>query len=179
MSNSLEPHGLGLTRLLCPWDFPGKGPGMGFHLLLQRIFPTQGSNWGLLHCRQTLYHLSHQGSQHYISCPKAGCRGFPGGASGKESACQCKRHKRHEFDPWVGTIPWRRAWQPTPVFLPGKSYGQRSLAGYSPQDHEELDRTEHTQSRMSPLFLSKCALAWKTSPCFSREGSLHLTVKQS
>ena len=54
-------------------------------------------------------------------------KGFPGGASGKELSCQCRRHKRHRFDPWVGRIPWRRAWQPTPVFLPGQSYGQRSL----------------------------------------------------
>ena len=53
--------------------------------------------------------------------------GFPGGASGKESTCQCRRHKRHGFDPWVRKIPWRRAWQPTPVFLPGESHGQRSL----------------------------------------------------
>ena len=41
--------------------------------------------------------------------------------SGKESACQCRRHKRHGFDPWVGKIPWRRGWQPTPFFLPGES----------------------------------------------------------
>ena len=39
----------------------------------------------------------------------------------KEAACQCRRHKRHGFDPWVGKIPWRRAWQPTPVFLTGES----------------------------------------------------------
>ena len=44
---------------------------------------------------------------------------FPGGASGKESAYQYRRHKRHRFDPWVGTIPWRRKWQPTLIFLPG------------------------------------------------------------
>jgi len=42
------------------------------------------------------------------------------------------RHKRHRFDPWVGKILWRRAWQPTPFFLPGDSLGQRSLVGYSP-----------------------------------------------
>ena len=47
------------TRLLCPWDFPGKNTGVGCHCLLQRIFPTQGSNPGLLHCRQMLYRLSH------------------------------------------------------------------------------------------------------------------------
>ena len=58
--------------------------------------------------------------------------GSPGGASGKEAACTCRRHRRRAFDPWVGKIPWRRARQPTPVFLPGESHGQRSLAGYSP-----------------------------------------------
>ena len=69
--------------------------------------------------------------------------GFPGGAS-KESACQRRRHKRHVFDPWVRKIPRRRAWQPTSVFLPGESHGQRSLAGYSPCGCKESDRTEVT-----------------------------------
>ena len=59
-------------------------------------------------------------------------KSFPGGASDKESACQCRRRKRHGFNPWVRKIPWRRAWQPTSVFLPRESHGQRSLAGYSP-----------------------------------------------
>jgi len=45
--------------------------------------------------------------------------GFPRGASGKEPACQRRRHKKLKFDPWVGKIAWRRSWQPTPVFLPG------------------------------------------------------------
>ena len=54
---------------------------------------------------------------------------WSGGISGKESACQYRRYKRCRFDPWVGKIPWRRAWQPTPVFLPGESHGQRSLGG--------------------------------------------------
>ena len=60
--------------------------------------------------------------------------GFPGVLDGKESACS------------VGNlgwkIPWRRAWQPTPVSLPGESHGQRSLVGYSPWGHKESDRTE-------------------------------------
>ena len=47
--------------------------------------------------------------------------GFSGGTSGKEPTCQCRRHKGCGFDPWVGKIPWRRTWQPTPVFLPGES----------------------------------------------------------
>ena len=62
--------------------------------------------------------------------------GFPGGASGKESACQCRRYKRQRFYPWVRKIPWSRKWHPTPVFLPGKFHQQRSLAGYSPWGHK-------------------------------------------
>ena len=79
--------------------------------------------------------------------------GFPGGTSGKEPACQCRRCKRCWFDVWVGKMPWRRARQPTPSFLPGKSHGQRSLVGYSLQGHNESDMTEvtqhiHTQARV-------------------------------
>ena len=70
--------------------------------------------------------------------------GFPGSTSGKGPACQCRRSKRYEFDPWVGKVPWRRAWQPTPVFLPGESHGQRSLVGYSPWGRKELDTSETT-----------------------------------
>ena len=58
--------------------------------------------------------------------------GSPGGAGGKEPTRQCRRGQRRGFDPWIGKIPWRRAWQPTPVFLPGEFHGQRSLEGYSP-----------------------------------------------
>ena len=61
VSNSLQPHGLEPTRFLCPWDSPGKNTGVGFHSLLQGISLTQGSNPGLLHCRQ-IFTLSHQGS---------------------------------------------------------------------------------------------------------------------
>ena len=59
--NSLQPHGLQPARLLCPCHSPGKNTGVGCHALLQGVFPTQGSNPGLLDCRQILYHLSHQG----------------------------------------------------------------------------------------------------------------------
>ena len=62
--------------------------------------------------------------------------------SGKESTCQCRRCKRHGFDPWVRKIPWRTEWQPAPVFLSGKSHEQRSLVGYSPWSHKESDITE-------------------------------------
>ena len=73
--------------------------------------------------------------------------GFPGGARGKEFTCQCRRHKRRRFDPWVGKIPWRRAWQPTPVFLPGESHGQRSLVGYTPWGRKESDMSEHLSTQ--------------------------------
>ena len=67
---------------------------------------------------------------------------YLGGASGTEPTCQCRRPKRCGFDPWVGKISWRRARQSTPVFLPGESHGQKSLAGYSTQACKELDITE-------------------------------------
>ena len=57
----VTPWTIQLTRLLCPWASPGRNTGVGSHSLLQGIFPTQGSNLGLLHCRQILYYLSHQG----------------------------------------------------------------------------------------------------------------------
>ena len=70
--------------------------------------------------------------------------GIPG-ASGKEPASQCRRRKRRRFDLCVGKIPWRMAWQPTPVFLPGESGGQRSLEGYGPQSRRESDMTKATE----------------------------------
>ena len=107
------------------WDLP-----WWLLALLQGIFLTQGSNPGLLHCRKILYWLSCQGSRIRVVLKV------------KEPACQCRRHKRYGFNPWVRKIPWRKAWQPTPLFLPGKSNGQRSLVGYSPRGHKESDITE-------------------------------------
>ena len=66
-------------------------------------------------------------------------------ASGKEPTCQCRRHERQGFDPWFGKISWRSAWQPTPVFLPGESHGQRSLEGHRAWGYKESDMTEVTE----------------------------------
>ena len=63
---------------------------------------------------------------------------FPGGKDGKV----CLQCGRPGFDPWVGKIPWRKKWQPTPVLLPGKFHGRRILVGYSPWDRKESDTTE-------------------------------------
>ena len=93
-------------------------------------------------------------------------------ASGKEPTCQSRTCKRCRFDPWVGKIPWRRVWQPTPVFLPRESHGQRSLVGYSPWGHKESDMTErlstHSQHAGRPGSHSKvldplefCTCTWK------------------
>ena len=66
-------------------------------------------------------------------------RGFPGGSAVKNPPAKARRHG---FDVWVKKILWRRKWQPTPAFLPGKSHGQRSLAGYRLCVHKKLDMTE-------------------------------------
>ena len=68
--------------------------------------------------------------------------GFPGGTTGKEPACQCRRCRRHGFNPLVRKIPWRKTWQPMPVFLSGGFLGQRSLVGYRPCGLKKLDMTE-------------------------------------
>ena len=83
-------------------------------------------------------------------------KGFPVGASGKESAFQWCR--RHGFNLWIGKISWRRKWKPSPVFLPRESHGKRSLAGYSPWGCKKLDTTEclsthPPQTFQAPIFL--------------------------
>ena len=82
---------------------------------------------------------------------------FPGGSDGTELA----HNANSGFDPWVGKIPWRRAWQPTPVFLPGESQGQRSLVGSSPGGGKESEMTE-------PLRLFPLPLPLVTRNLFSK-----------
>ena len=86
---------------------------------------TQLSNWMTIYMYMCVYTHTHT-------------RGFPGHTSGNKPACQCRRHKRQGVYSWVGKIPWRRAWQPNPAFLPGESHGQRSLAGYSPMGSQTV-----------------------------------------
>ena len=99
-------------------------------------------------------------------------------ASGKEPACQCRRHKRCKFNPGVGMIPWRRAWQPTPGFLPGESHGQRSLVSYSPQRvrHDWSDLA-HTQLKLQNswfLWVIRCFKTWALGFCKSFPFTNHL-----
>ena len=79
-----------------------------------------------------LYHIPTAPGQHAFSC-------INGGLDGKASACNAGGPR---FDPWVGKILWRRKWQPTPVLLPRKPHGWRSVVGYRPWGHKESDSTE-------------------------------------
>ena len=78
---------------------------------------------------------------------------FPGGARGKEPTCQCRRHRRFRFDPWVGKIPWRRAWQPTPVFLPGESPWTEDPSGLQSIASQ---RVRHDWSNLSDVIMISC-----------------------
>ena len=78
------------------------------------------------------------------------------------------------FDPWVGKIPWRRAWQPTSVFLPRESHGQRRLVGYGPRGHKELDTTEQLSTHES---LESLRCHWNFSFLnWGREAYIHLFI---
>ena len=79
-------------------------------------------------------------------------RWLPWWLSGEESTCQCRGPR---FYPWVGKIPWRRKWQPTPVFLPGKSNRQRSLAGYSPWGVERVRHDLATKPPLQVIFMTQ------------------------
>ena len=95
-SPGLGPHGLQPTRLLYPWNSPGKNTGEGSHSLLHGIFLTQGSNLGLLHCRQILYHLSLQGSPNFY---RMLCRIPLGGLPLLLNSCPMVGKVRHSMYP--------------------------------------------------------------------------------
>ena len=101
---------------------------------------------------------------------------FPGGPSGKEPPCQCRRQKRWGFAPWVRKIPWRRTWQPTPVFLPGESHGQRSLAGCSPWGHRVGHNWAHTHKQGALCQTHQKAL---NSICWRKLKSIFIWLKNS
>ena len=120
------------------WDSPGKNTGVGCHFLLQGIFPTQGSNPGLLHCRQILYPESR-------GKPRLGPDLINPIATSLQT---CELENRNDICckpldlSGAHNEDQRRQWHPIPVLLPGKSHGLRSLVGQSPWRREELDTTE-------------------------------------
>ena len=103
--------------------------------------------------------------------------GLPRWLSGKESAWQCRRL---EFHPWVEKIPWRRKWQPTPVFLPGKCHGQRGLVDYSLWDRKESDTTgllnnSNNNNNKCPNPFEIITLKWKSTYLYFQ--SVYETIK--
>ena len=127
--DSLQPHGL-----YSPWNSPGQNTGVGNLSLLQGILPSQGLNPGLPYCKRILYQLNHKGSPWDETCLHITHIYWVFHVAlvveknnNNKPACQCRRHKRGRFNSWVEKIPWRRAWQLTPVFLPGESHGQSIL----------------------------------------------------
>ena len=110
---------------------------------------------------------------------------LPGGSVGEESACNAGdllQHRRPNLNPWVRKIPWRRKWQPTPVFLLGEFHGQRSLAGYSPWGRKELDTTEHThpcsQGLRDPAGVKTGQFSSPLSPGLNFPGGFHSSELQ-
>ena len=171
MSDSQRPHGLQPTRLLCLWDFPGKSTGVGCHCLL-RVTVLYYHKLEL--CQYLSVQVVHDGRDCFLDCRllhhcfliQRGATSCSPGATTSPACLQlslcgeyrgCSIHVL-EWIPMafgkflyfsgfysVYTYNWRRAWQPTPVFLPGESHGQRSLAGYSSWGHKESDTTEEIQ----------------------------------
>ena len=116
----------------------GRSPGEGNDSPLQYSClenPMDGGAWWA-----TVHRVAKSRTRLNLAAAAAG--GLPRWLSSKESACRRSKCRTCRFDSWVGKSPWRRKWQPTPVFLPGESHGQRSLVGYSPQGRKESDTTE-------------------------------------
>ena len=79
-----------------------------------------------------------------------------------------RSHRRSGFDPWVGKTPWRRKWQPTPVFLPGRFHRQRSLTGFSPYGHKESDTTEQLSLEITWIISERGRRQWEVGPQFGK-----------
>ena len=125
-------------KILQNWCYLGEGNGTPLQYSCLEN-PTDGGAWwaaihGVAKSRTRLSNFTH----YTVNW------GFLGGARGKEPSYQCRTHKSHGFDPWVEKIPWRRAWQSTPVFLPRESQGRGSLVGCHLRGRTKLDTNEAT-----------------------------------
>ena len=114
-----------------------------------------------------------------LSSPGIHPLGFPGVTVVKNLPAKAGRHRRHAFHLWVksGRFPWRSKWQLTPVFLPGKSHGERSPAGYSPRGHKESDTTEGLSSH-AYIYKSVCVfIKTHAQGCLYQVYLLHPRIK--
>ena len=102
--------------------------------------------------------------------------GIPKWLSSKESACQFRRHRRREFDPWVGKIAWRKGWQPTPIFLPGKFHGQRTwwaTVHEVTKSWTRLSHWAHVHVYISVLVAQSCLTLCDTLDYSPQDYSIH------
>ena len=145
VSDSLGPHGL-----FSPWNSPGQNTGVGCHSLLQGIFPTQRSNPDLLHCRRIL----HQGSPRileWVAYPFSSKSSRPRNRTGV--FCMAGRFftnwaiREAKQETWVQSLGREDPRLSTPVLLPGKFHGQRSLAGYSPWGRKKSNMMEWVNNK--------------------------------
>ena len=143
MSDSLRPHGLQPTRLLRPWDFPGKSTGVGCHCFLHASQLTLG--------KESACNAGDPGSIPGLRRPAGEGIGYPLQYSWASLVVQLVKNqpamRETWFDPWVGKIPWRRERLPTPVFWPGEFH-----ALHSPWGHKKSDTAE--QLSLSHLMTS-------------------------
>ena len=122
-------HSIGASASVLPMNIQG-----WFRLELTGLISLMSKGPSRVFSSATIWKRQLFGAQ-----PSLGC---PGGASGKEPVCQCRRLERGGFDPWVGKIPWRRKWQSTPVFFPREFHGERSRL--QPIGSKGSDTTEAT-----------------------------------
>ena len=113
--------------------------------------------------------------------------GFLQWLKGEESSCQCRRGRRCGFYPLIRKIPWRRKWQPSPVFLPGKSHGQRTRVGYSLWGHKRAGHgpsAKHQQQMEDYKVMRKvtvaqsCPTLWDSMDCSPPGSSVHEFSRQ-
>ena len=110
----------------------------------------------ILHIYVYIYIYIHTHTHTYIYIYTL--RGFRSGTSSKEPACRCRRHKRYSFDPWAGQIPWKREWQPTPVFLPRESPWTEEPGGLQTM---KLQRVRHDWSDLARIRVYTCMYLYK------------------
>ena len=139
-----------LPRLLSPWDFPGKNTGVGCHFLLQGIFPTQGSNPGLPHCRQMLYRLSYQGSPTWVKCMVC-------------SALSSLRQRTPRNDFWQGQQGF---WKALFVSVSLDNHPSRFFIwiGGGVDCLVQLQGNQHVTQEQSPTLANVIGLGWAHDP---------------
>ena len=135
VSDSLWP-----IRLLCPWNSPGKNTGVDCHFLLQGIFPTQGLNLGLPHCKETLYQLSHQGRPLITWEMEIKTGASQVAQVVKNTPASPGNLREVDSIPGSGRSPGGGSGNPLQYSCLGKSHGHRSLVGYSPWGHKSQTR---------------------------------------